>query len=317
MSLASAYRDATGAVVSSQPFQRPIPANLSSPPTPLRMGPWAFEATLAEGPWNRIYRARRADKETAAFNHSASYAIKALHERHWSDPLAVARFRTEATVGRCVMHPHVSPAVSVHIHQQPYYIVMPLLAGMNAAAMLKTNGKFQTALALWVARQIAEGLEAMHTMGYVHGDVRPAKIFIGADGHATLLDLGCAQRVTTSSDFEAHSLLGSIESHAPELLVGQFATPRSDLYSLGLTMFHMLAGRLPWRSTDAGVIAAWKTSSQTADVREFAPGVPAVVSRFIRALMAVEPLRRPTSAREVAEELVRLEIATLGQRLPK
>jgi serine/threonine protein kinase len=277
----------------------------------VRFGQWQLEAIIAEGRWNRVYRATSATSGGGL----AQYAIKALHEQFWDDPIAVARLRSEATVGRCVMHAHVMPVVAAHIHRSPYYVVMPLLSGVNAATAIKSHGRLSVSLVLWTARQIAEGLAAMHTLGYVHGDVRGANICIGPDGHATLLDLSSAARDDGSDCFGDQPLLGSIESLAPEQHAGQLATPQSDLYSLGLAMYQMLAGRLPWRSSDAGVIAAWKTSSQNVDVREYAPGVPGAVSRFIRRMMAVEPLRRPSSAHEVAEELVRLEIATLSQRL--
>jgi serine/threonine-protein kinase len=286
-------------------------ATRSPSSTVVRLGEWQLEAIVADGRWNRIYRATSAKGGGG----SAQYAIKALNERYWDDPIAVARLRSEATVGRCVMHPHVVPVVAAHAHCSPYYLVMPLLGGSNAAATIKAYGRLSVMQVLWIARQIAEGLAAMHTLGYVHGDVRTANICIGPDGHATLLDLSCASRVGGDDGLGDRPLIGSIESLAPEQHAGQLATPRSDLYGLGLAMYHMLAGRLPWRSSDAGVIAAWKMSSQNVDVREYAPAVPGAVSRFIRQLMAVEPLRRAGSAHEVAEELVRLEIATLPQGL--
>jgi eukaryotic-like serine/threonine-protein kinase len=281
-----------------------------SKPT-VRFGEWRLEAIIAEGRWNRVYRATSA----ASSGGLAQYAIKVLHERFWDDPTAVARLRSEATVGRCVMHAHVVPVVASHVHRSPYYVAMPLLHGANAAAVIKARGRLPLSLVLWTVRQIAEGLAAMHTLGYAHGDVRAANICIGSEGHATLLDLSSAARDDGGDCFGDRPLLGSIESLAPEQHAGRLATPQSDLYGLGLAMYHMLAGRLPWRSSDAGVIAAWKMSSQNVDVREYSPGVPGAVSRFIRRLMAVDPLRRPGSAHEVAEELVRLEISTLPQQV--
>jgi eukaryotic-like serine/threonine-protein kinase len=306
MSIASAIRELP--VRASSPAD---PASRSPSTSAVRLGEWQLEAIIAEGRWNRIYRATSAKNRGGP----AQYAIKALHERYWEDSVAVARMRAEATVGRCVMHPHVVPVFAAHVHRSPCFVVMPLLGGANAAIAIKAHGRLPVSQAIWIARQIAEGLAAMHTLGYVHGDVRAANICVGSDGHATLLDLSSAARECADDGLSDRPLLGSIESLAPERHAGQLATTRSDLYGLGLAMYHMLAGRLPWRSSDAGVIAAWKTSSQNVDVREFAPGVPGAVSRYIRRLMAVEPLRRPGSAHEVAEELVRLEIATFSQRL--
>src|SRR5262245_53159365 len=108
------------------------------------LGKWRLEAVIANGRWNRVYRAVNA----AGAVGSAQFAIKALHEHHWSDPLAIARLRTEATVGRCVIHSHLSSIVAAHVHQQPYYLVMPLLRGSNAADVLKARGRFQVPLAL-------------------------------------------------------------------------------------------------------------------------------------------------------------------------
>jgi eukaryotic-like serine/threonine-protein kinase len=304
----------------SEDFAQSLNLNTPAEPpkSPVKLGPWQLEAVIADGQWSRVCRASRAGREG-----TAKYAIKMLREGNRIDSHAnlgetrLRLLRNEATVGRCVMHPHLSPIVAAHVHEPPYYTVMPLLVGSNGAAAIQARGRFQTPHALWIARQVAEGLEALHTLGYVHGDVRPANIFVGSDGHATLIDLGCARRAHADTFLDDEPLMGSINSFAPELHLGQAATPRSDLYSLGLAMFQMLTGRLPWRGNDVGLIAAWKTSSQSADLREFAPGVPAAVARFVRSLMSVDPLRRPASAREVAAELVRLEIATLNQRLPK
>src|SRR5688572_10321048 len=145
MSIAAAIRDL--------PFRADSQADAAhSSPTKsaVRLGDWQLEAIIADGRWNRVYRATSA---TTTSGGRAQYAIKELHEQFWDDPQVVARLRAEATVGRCVMHPHVTSVVAAHVHRPPYYVVMPLLSGANAATAIKTHGRLPVSLVLWTARQ--------------------------------------------------------------------------------------------------------------------------------------------------------------------
>lgn len=307
---------ATGVAVSSAPV-RPAPATLDQGVNlPVLVGPWVLEAILGEGTFARVFRARpAASLEDSNDAEAGSYAVKVLRETWHDQPLALLRIRSEGIVGRCVAHRHVAPVLSAHVHRAPYYLVMPLLSGETAAGRIAAEGRLPVPWALWIARQAAEGLEALHTLGYVHGDVRPANILIAGNGHATLIDLGSARRLTEEPALDDAPLVGTPQYLAPELLAGHYPSPRSDVYSLGITLFEMLTGRLPIASNDLAALAEEKRNGRMPSVREFVPQVPRDAAQIVREMTAREPLRRPQRAAEVVRALIRLEISTLAERV--
>ena len=276
----------------------------------LRLGSWRLESLLGEGTFTRVYRARYADTPDQS---RGAYAIKVLRQRWHDSAPALARLRREAIVGRCVAHRHVISILTGHVHQPPYYVVMPCLDGKPVLARLATQQKTNLSQALWIARQAAEALDALHTSGYLHGDVKPSNLFISPAGHVTLIDLGCARRLDDDPALDDHTLAGTPAYLAPEVLAGLRADARSDLYSLGVTLFEMLCGRLPWVETDVAALVARKRAGTLPSVRAFAPQVPSDMAQLVIRLTAGEPLRRPLTAREVIGSLVKLEIGTLAQ----
>jgi serine/threonine-protein kinase len=278
-----------------------------------RLGPWRLESLLHAGKFTRTYRASHG---SGAAPRPGQYFVKVLSEPWHDEPLAVARLRNEATLGRCVAHRHIVPVLSAHVHRPPYYVVQPILAGINVAQLLKRKARIALPAALWIARQAAEGLAALHLCGYLHGDVKPANCMLAADGHVTLIDLGCARRIHDESTLEVKSLSGTLSYLAPELFAGHWPDTRSEIYSLGITLYEMLTGRLPHLAEDAASLSIIKREGSMPDLRTYVPQVPREVSNLVRVLTARDPLRRPHPAAEVVERLLRLEILTLGQRLP-
>jgi eukaryotic-like serine/threonine-protein kinase len=294
--------------------QQPSGASLA----PNSIGSWQLDSIIAEGSLARIYRARPT---AANGSPAASYVLKVLREQWHGEPVAIARLQQEAHTSRCVSHRHLAPILSAHVHKSPYFVVLPWLNGASVAALLAVRNKLEAPLALWIARQAAHALEALHVAGYVHGDVNPRNLFFGADGHVTLLDLSCSSRIErdqSAADLDpaAPAIAGIPKYLAPEVFVGRQADPRSDIYSLGLSLYAMLAGRLPPAPDDLADLAEYKRTAKLPNVRYFAPEVPVEVAILLQELTACDPLRRPNSARDVANRLMRLEIATLRRRVP-
>ncbi len=270
---------------------------------------------MAEGARTRVFRARPVTTSLGRRTETR-YALKLLREEAESEPLALTAIRQEAHVGRIIAQRHVVPVLSAHVHRSPFYIVMPLLAGGNVTASIQQYCRVPLSRALWIARQAAEGVGSLHALGYFHGDIIPKHLMITATGHVTLIDLSCARRMDDAPTLEPPAFIGTPQYMAPELFLGRYADARSDFYSLGITLFEMLCGRLPIQSQDLSTIAAFKRDGAMPSVRLFAPYVPTEVADFVHRLTAREPLRRPQSAREVVDSLVRLEIGTLAEQIP-
>jgi serine/threonine-protein kinase len=284
-----------------------------APPVVGRLGPWQLVRLVGEGNYTRVYQARCADGPQ---NQPASYVVKVLRNQYWRDPQAIEMQRREAWVGTKASHPNLLPVLSASVQEPPFYVVTPKLDGMPLAQLLFQQERLAVPLALWIARQMAEGLDALLVAtGMIHADVKPENILVSPAGHATLIDFGFVQTPTEASQWATRPLAGTLPYIAPEMVTSTLAAgPRSDIYSLGVTLYEMLSGRRPWDSDDAAKLITLHRESKPADLRALRPDVPERVSELVLAMLAKDPLRRPGSARELATRLMRLEIDCFSMR---
>ncbi len=287
-----------------------------------RLGPWQLVRLLSEGNLSRVYQARPADSlanQLAAGEspwRPAAYAVKVLRNEWWRDPQAIEMQRREAWVGSRVSHPNLLPVLSASVQQPPFYVVTPKLEGESLAALVTRRGPLEVPLALWIARQVAEALDALYSAtGMIHTDVKPDNIVVSPSGHATLLDFGLAQTPDEATDWATRPLAGTLAYIAPEMVTSALAADgRSDLYSLGVVLYEMLAGRRPWDSDDPAELATLHREAKPTDLVELRPDAPEAVSELVHTMLAKDPLRRPTSAADVAARLTRLEINCFALR---
>jgi serine/threonine protein kinase len=288
---------------------------LATPPG--RAGQWEPVQLAGEGTLARVYRAR---PEGAAGHRSAAYALKILRPEWEDDSRAVALVRREAIVGKTVSHPHVISILAAGVASPPYYVVMPWLTGSTLAGRAVRRKRPPLAMVFWIARQVGEALEGLHAAGWMHGDVKPSNIFVAPEGHVTLLDLGFARRVPACGCDRPDPgitrwLTGTYQYIAPEVLTaGLRVDVRSDIYSLGVVMYEMLAGRVPFRGRDPGELARQHRGARVPDLRRLVPDVPAEAAALVGEMVAKEPLRRPQTPRELVERLAAMEIATFARR---
>ena len=242
-------------------------------------------------------------------------AVKVLR-RKWEDqPIAIKLLQREARAGLTVKHSHLVRILEAHVLTPPHFLVMEYLAGESLRRRMRRDYSLAPATALWIARQNAEALSALHRKGFIHGDVKPDNIRLVDVGKAILLDLGFTHRLgENASFFEKGYILGTVNYLAPELCGPKpMDDPRADVYSLGVTLFEMLTGQLPYPTGSPQETMRRHRTQEPALLTDYLPKAPASLTELVDRMMARDPNERPRAERLV-QDLIGLEIASLGQR---
>jgi serine/threonine protein kinase len=289
-----------------------MPARRERAFPPRVVGSWKIDVLLGEGTFTRVYRARPLN---CAMDHPADYVLKVLRKQYENDTPAVEMIRRESFVGRRVSHPHLVPILDSGVETLPYHVVMPHLSGVTLHETLLAGDWLPVPHALWIARQVAEALGALHDKGWRHGDIKPSNVFVAADGHTTVVDLGMAGRIDRPGNIVDRPLNGTLNYIAPELVSSTLAADqRSDVYSLGITLYRALTGRFPFAADNIEQLVRAHREMSVPDPRRLRPQLPREVSRFVMQMMAKQPLRRPQNAEEVVTQLTAFEIETFEER---
>lgn len=285
------------------------PARLDAHST--RLGTWELVRLLGEGQLARVFAARPVDAPPAA---PPCYAIKVLRPEWQDDARGLAFLARETHVGRKVACPHLVRVLAAQLNEPPYYVAMPLLNGHTLAERLARDEPLDLPVVAWIARQVAQALAALDEAGWMHADVKPENIFLAASGHTTLIDLGFARAKTERASIGERVVLGTLDYLAPEVLYSSAGGDiRSDVYSLGVTMFEMLTGRLPFDAEDVAELAAQHRQELPGDLRSLAPHVPTRTARLVHQMLAKEPLRRPVP-QDLVQRLAAIEIESFAER---
>jgi serine/threonine-protein kinase len=266
---------------------------------------------LGEGQLASVYQARPAGGTP---EQPAGYAVKVLRPEWQDDSRGLATLARETLVGRKVAHPHLVPILAAQLVDPPYYIAMPFLEGQALDEQLRVQGQLDLPVAFWIARQVAQALEALNQAGWMHCDVKPSNILVSPHGHATLIDLGFARQVEEKGSIADRPVLGTIQYLAPEMLYSALGGDiRSDVYSLGVTLFEMLTGRVPFDADDIAELANQHRQELPGDLRSLVPHLPTRAARLTHQMLAKEPLRRPLPG-DLVNRLATLEIETFAER---
>jgi len=279
---------------------------------PAVLGQWALEHQISQGQFCQVFRARPIATQP---NESSDYVVKRLRAELEHLPWAVEMLQREAIVGRQVCHPHLLPVLEGSVTTAPYFVVMPYLTGTTLDNIVRQTAPLDVPRSIWIARQLADALAALHEARWLHADIKPANVLHSASGHITLLDLGFARPIDRPGCIADRPLVGTYAYVAPELFTSRLqADERSDIYSLGVTLFEMLTGERPFAGNDSAQLAEAILQRPAPDVRTLQPQVPASVSALVRSMLAKEPLRRPQTARQLMDSLVAVEIETFADR---
>jgi serine/threonine-protein kinase len=276
-----------------------------------RLGSWELVRLLGEGQLAKVYTARPADCRP---DQPPGYAVKVLRREWQDDPRGLPILAREVLVCRRVASPNLVPILAAELNATPYFLAMPLLEGSTLAERLQVPPPLDLPAAAWIGRQVAEALEALHGAGWMHADVKPSNVIVSPTGHVTLIDLGFARADCERVAIADRPVLGTLAYMAPEVLYSSIGGDiRSDVYSLGVTLFEMFTGRLPFDARDVADLAVQHRQHLPGDIRNLAPYVPTRAARLVQQMLAKEPLRRPMP-QDVIERLAALEIETFAER---
>jgi hypothetical protein len=234
-------------------------------------------------------------------------AIKLLKARYASDEEFVERFRHEARSAASLYHPHIVPVFAWGESKDgTCYIVMEYLPGGTLKDRIISKGALPTCTAAAVALQIGKALRAAHEHGVIHRDIKPHNILITDSGHVKVADFGIARAAETTTISDHGDILGSAHYISPEQAMGGPVGPASDLYSLGVVLYEMLTGRVPFEVESLSDLPSVNAGGAPPNPRELNPEVPEGTDALIMRLLATDPDDRYASANQLIKDLRRI-----------
>ena len=252
---------------------------------------------------NRIGSGGMADVYLAEDTHlGRRVALKVLHRRFAQDQEFVERFRREAKSVAGLSHPNVVGVFDRGDHEGTYYIAMEHLPGRTLKEIVEAEAPLPQERAIDLGEQILQGAGYAHRHGVIHRDFKPHNVIVDDDGHAKVTDFGIA-RAGASEMTETGSIMGTAQYLSPEQAQGHAVTAASDLYSIGVMLYELLAGRLPFEGESAVSVALKHLSEPPPPLSRFRPDVHPALEAVVMAALAKDPARRWQSAEEFAQGL--------------
>src|SRR5712671_3434722 len=270
---------------------------------------YQLQDPIGRGGMTTIYRARdiRMDRVVA---------VKVLREVYSTDPKFVRRFQVEAKAASALQHPNIVQVYDYGQTDGNYYIVMELVEGTDLRRYLRSRGVLDIDRAIIIAHDVALGLGAAHRRAIVHRDVKPQNILVSRDGSVKLTDFGIvsvytesnARRLTTTG-----MTLGTVQYYAPEQAQGQIVSPAADVYSLGIVIYEMLAGRTPFDGNSLVAVAMQHIQDVPIPPSRFNPTIPTSLEAIILRCLEKAPEMRFRDGSQLARTLVTLGDAPSGE----
>src|SRR4249919_4362238 len=232
-------------------------------------------------------------------------AVKILHERYANDAQFVERFRREATHAASLSHPNIVSIFDRGEASGSYYIVMEYVEGRTLKELIVTRGSCPVPVAITYVRQVLAGLRFAHRAGIVHRDVKPHNVIVDSEGHVKVMDFGIA-RAGTSQMTEVGSIIGTAQYLSPEQARGAPVDQSSDLYSVGIVLYELLTGQVPFTGDTPLEIAMKHLSTIPRPPSELREDVPHDLDLVVLRALAKEPTDRYQTAEEMDADLKRV-----------
>ncbi len=228
-------------------------------------------------------------------------AIKVLKQEFSDNANFVSKFRVEAQAAAGLMHPNIVNVYDVGEEKGMYYIVMEYVDGITLKKYIEKKSRLTTKEAISIAIQVSMGLQAAHANHVIHRDVKPQNIMISRDGKVKVTDFGIAKAATSNTI--TSNVMGSVHYTSPEQARGGYSDERSDVYSLGISLFEMLTGRVPFNGETTVAIAIKHIQSPMPSPREFIPDIPVSVEQIVLKCCEKSPDRRYQNMTELIADL--------------
>ena len=228
-------------------------------------------------------------------------AVKVLKQEFSENVNFVSKFRTEAQAAAGMMHPNIVNVYDVGEEHGTHYIVMELVEGITLKQYIEKKARLSVKEAISIAIQVSMGIQAAHNNHIIHRDIKPQNIMISKDGKVKVTDFGIAKAVTSNTI--TSNVMGSVHYTSPEQARGGYSDEKSDIYSLGITMFEMLTGRVPFNGETTVAIAIKHIQEPMPSPREYIPEIPISVEQIVFKCTQKSPDRRYQSMAEVIDDL--------------
>ncbi len=228
-------------------------------------------------------------------------AIKVLKQEFSENANFVSKFRTEAQAAAGLMHPNIVNVYDVGEEIGIYYFVMEMVEGITLKKYIEKKARLSVKEAISIAIQVSMGIEAAHNNHIIHRDIKPQNIMISKDGKVKVTDFGIAKAATSNTI--TSNVMGSVHYTSPEQARGGYSDEKSDIYSLGITMFEMLTGRVPFNGETTVAIAIKHIQEELPSPREYVPEIPISVEQIVFKCCQKSPDRRYQSMAELIDDL--------------
>ncbi|MEI7520319.1 MAG: Stk1 family PASTA domain-containing Ser/Thr kinase [Thermoleophilia bacterium] len=239
-------------------------------------------------------------------------AVKVLADRFAQDPAFVERFRREASAAAGLNHPNIVAVYDRGEAENTYYIVMEYLSGPDLKKVIREQGPLDPAVAVDNALQILSALTAAHGAGIVHRDIKPQNVMVGEDGRLRVADFGIARADADQQMTEAGSVIGTAQYLSPEQAQGEETTAASDTYAVGIVLYEMLTGRVPFDGDRPVTVAMKQINEPPIPPRVFESGIPHELDAAVLKSLSKRPEDRFTTADEFSAALLDIRAGMSG-----
>jgi len=256
---------------------------------------------LGKGGMGRVYKVLDAEVKEKV-------ALKILKPEIAADEETIERFRNELRFARKISHKNVCRMYDLSREQGTQFITMEYVEGENLKSLMRRMGQFSIGKAVSVARQVGEGLAQAHQLGVVHRDLKPQNIMIDNDGNVRIMDFGIARSLKGKGITDARVMIGTPEYMSPEQVDGAEADGRADIYALGVVLYEMLTGKVPFEGDTALSVALKHKTEIPHDPRELNPQIPETLSALILRCLEKDKAKRYQNVEDLISDLGKIEL---------